>query len=131
MAVEAESESKNNSEDSSFLPSFDAVNADVEERQAASEEMRRLYHELGYLDRNCLLPGQVQADGKNWLVRFVKYCIGRTCMFLLYPIVETQNRINVQQANYLRSLLHQMDLLTEENGKLQRELTEIKEKLSI
>lgn len=122
---------KNNGEDSSFLPSFDAVNADAEESEAASEDMRLLYHQLGYLDRSCLLPKQVSTDGKNALVRFAKQCISKTCMFLLYPIVETQNRINVQQANYLRSLLHQMDLLTEENGKLQRELTEIKEKLSI
>lgn len=127
----AKSEGKKNSEDSSFLPPFDVITADAEEGRAASEEMRLLYHQLGYLDRNCLLPGQVQADGRNRLVRFAKRCIGKACGFLLYPIVETQNRINMQQANYLRSLLHQVDALTEENGKLRRELAEVKEKLSL
>lgn len=115
--------------DGGVLPLFDVVNADAEESEAASGEMRRLYHELGYLDRGCMLPPRPRTEGGNGLARLAKRCIGKICGFLVYPILEEQTRINVQQANYLREMVHQMNRLTEENIRLRQELEEMKEKL--
>lgn len=118
-------------EDCGILPLFGAVNEDGEEKNAASEEMRLLYHRLGYLDRGCLLPDRFRTEEGNALVRIVKRCISKVCGFLLYPVIEEQNRINVQEANYLRDMVRQMDRLTAENERLCREVAELREKFSL
>lgn len=116
--------------DSGVLPLFDAVNSDAEETDAVNDGMRRLYHELGYLDRGCMLPLQPHVEGGNALIHLAKRFIGRICGFLVYPMAEKQTRINVQQANYLRDMVRQMNCLVKENSLLRQELAELKEKLS-
>lgn len=130
MAVKSELTMDDNAKSGDFLPLFEEITADADECGAASEEMRLLYHRLGYLDRNCMLPVQTPTDGSNAFVRLLKHCISKVGMFLLYPVIETQNRINTQEANYLRDLVHQLDLLTAENEQLKKELAEVKEKRS-
>lgn len=130
MAAGSEFVVDNDTEDSDNLPLFETITADKEEAGAACEEIRLLYHRLGYLDRNCMLPEKVQTEGGSAPVRLIKRCIGKACMFLLHPVIQTQNRINIQEANYLRELVHQLDRLTAENERLRKELAELKEKLT-
>lgn len=125
MAAESEFALKGNGD---VPPSFDVINADAEESESVNEGIRLLYHELGYLDRRCMLPLQPRIESGNALVRLVKRCIGKLCGFLVYPVAEEQSRINVQQANYLRKMVRQMNRLTEENALLRHELAELKEK---
>lgn len=112
------------------LPDFEQVSADEDEATACSEEMRQLFHQLGYLNRSAQVSLAPETASRFRFGKALKTVIAKLCLFLLDPLVRQQNRINLQTESCMRSMLHQMNRLTEENARLRDELSGIKESMN-
>ena len=108
------------------IPDFGAVNADVDEVLAYSEEIKALFHELGYLNRSSVVDVTPRTASKSKLGKAVKTLVSKLCFFLIEPVVRQQNAVNMRTESLLRKMLYQINDLTAENDKLRQELETMK-----
>jgi len=103
------------------VPGFDAVNKDLQEELGADENVKALFHQLGYLDRSNELVFAPKTASGSRLGTLCKKVIVKMCSFLFAPVITQQNRINLQVASCLREQLHQINTLSAECSRLKRE----------
>lgn len=108
------------------IPSFDAVNADVDESMGYHAEVKALFHELGYLNRSSVVDATPMTASKSRIGKAVKTLVSKLCFFLIEPVVRQQNAVNMRTESLLRKMLYQINDLTAENDKLRKELEAMK-----